>query len=211
MQWHGPLITDLSAHFAGSDFRGENLIKNIEIPGIPVVFRWDSRKKLGERSAAWNLNKSRSRKSVVHTTSRDLLIHSLERPPRGTGYCLVTRHHQDYEPFFVGNPNLNLHLWRLHPRCGGVKPKSIHHDFTTLVPLLSLKKSLICPRCLSDSFAPPLFFSWDDCWEQLPPTGTDPILQVFGLFWGVKKSKNPQGTIFNNEKTNGKIGGVRSV
>ena len=32
------------------------------------------------------------------------------------------RHHQDYEPFLVGNPELNLHLPRLHPGARGVDP-----------------------------------------------------------------------------------------
>ena len=160
-----PLSLISGAHFCRMWIFVEKISpKNIEIPGIPVVFRLRFTVfKTGWKNLQFeSLKKSRSRKSVVHTTSRwsrDESIAWNYPPPPPSTQDAKPRQHQDYEPFFVGNPNLNLHLWRLHPGCGG-ETKSISwlYYFRTL---FILENIIDLSRCLADSFAPP-FFSWDD-------------------------------------------------
>ncbi len=66
-------------------------------------------------------------------------------PPR-----MLARHHQDYEPFLVGNPNLNLHLPQLLG--GGTTQRS------PLLPTWSLPKTFGWKVTIRNSYKISWFF-----------------------------------------------------
>ena len=202
------------------DFRGENLTQKYRDPRNTscVSIEIHGFQNWVKESAVWILKEVKVQEisSSHHISLISWWIHSLELPPPPappSTQDAKPRQHQDYEPFFVGNPNLNLHLWRLHPGCGG-ETKSISwlYYFRTL---FILENIIDLSRCLADSFAPPLFFLGRWRWKLALkkckhlllgtswPTRADPILQVFGLNRKILKAP----CHFQQRKTNGEIGG----
>ena len=142
------------------------------------------------------LKKSRSRKSVTPHLVISWWIHSLELPPPKTPGCKTPSPPGLWTIFLARESQAKPSFVTIASSLGGVKP-NLYHDFTTLDyfrTLFILEKIIDLSRLLVWFVRTPFFFlGW-----LLGTAGQlarilDPILQVFGFFFG--ESKNPQGTM----------------